>query len=201
MIFQPPWFVAEEAKSQRSKCLTQSPTTRRTGLGPQLLIPCPCLLNYIIFFTFLLWTVDFSLMDLCLISPWFVTNAFICFFSFINYLLCCCVSLGGANLCCLKKLLITFSLILLLYDHDVWGFVLFCFVFCEEDWPWANICCQSSSTLYVGWHHRMAWWVVCRSMPWLQTCEPGPPKQESVNLTTRLAPMTSLLITSSFPNL
>ena len=31
---------------------------------------------------------------------------------------------------------------------------------CDEDWPWANICCQSSSIFYVGCHHSAAWWAV-----------------------------------------
>ena len=35
--------------------------------------------------------------------------------------------------------------------------------FAEEDLVWANICCQSSSILYVGCCHSMAWWMVCRS--------------------------------------
>ena len=67
------------------------------------------------------------------------------------------------------------------------------FVVVEKDWPWANICCpsssffawgifalsehlcQSSSTLYVGCHHSMAdeW---CRSAPRIRTSEPGPLK-------------------------
>ena len=63
------------------------------------------------------------------------------------------------------------------------------FFFSEEDCPWANFCyqsssfawgglllswhlCQSSSILYVGWHHSMAWWMVCRSVPGIWTREP-----------------------------
>ena len=60
----------------------------------------------------------------------------------------------------------------------------------EEDWPGANICCQSSSfclrkivlsshqfqsssILYVGHCQNMAWWaVVCRFTPRIWTCEP-----------------------------
>ena len=65
----------------------------------------------------------------------------------------------------------------------------FFFFFAEEDGPWANICCQSSSFFcspkpqyivvypsclpfyffYVGRHHSMTWWMVCRSAPRIQT--------------------------------
>ena len=38
-------------------------------------------------------------------------------------------------------------------------FILFYF-FGEEDWPWANICCQSLSFFYEGCCHSMAWWAV-----------------------------------------
>ena len=34
------------------------------------------------------------------------------------------------------------------------------FSFGEENWPWANICSQSSSSLYVGCRHSMAWWAL-----------------------------------------
>ena len=35
----------------------------------------------------------------------------------------------------------------------------------KEGWPWANSCCDSSSILYGGCCHNMAWWAVCRSTP------------------------------------
>ena len=45
------------------------------------------------------------------------------------------------------------------------------FFFPEEDLPWANICCQSSSILYVGCCHSMATNTrVGRSVPRNQTC-------------------------------
>ena len=78
-------------------------------------------------------------------------------------------------------------------------------VFGEEDWPWANICCQSSSFclrkivtevtpvpiflyfLYMRCHRSMAWWAVHRSMPGVQTHEPQATNPEEVNLTTTSA--------------
>ena len=76
---------------------------------------------------------------------------------------------------------------------------LFSFFVCEEDWPWANICCQSSSFclrkivpkltampvflyfLYMGCHHSMAWWAVCRSTPRIWTHEPQAAEAEHAN--------------------
>ena len=58
------------------------------------------------------------------------------------------------------------------------------FFFLEEESPWANIYCQSSSTLYMGHCHSMAWWAVCRSAPRIQTCKPQATKVEHRNLTT-----------------
>ena len=43
---------------------------------------------------------------------------------------------------------------------------------------------QSSSILYVGCYHSMAWWAVYRSTPRIQTGEPQAAKVESVNFTT-----------------
>ena len=62
-------------------------------------------------------------------------------------------------------------------------FYLFTF-FGEEDWPWANICCQSSSTLYVRRPHNMAWGALCRSACGIWTHEPWAAKVECMNLTT-----------------
>ena len=80
-----------------------------------------------------------------------------------------------------------------------YGFV--CLFFGEEDWPRANICCQSSSFclrkivpelmcvpvflcfLYVGYCHSMAWWAVCRSAPRIH-CRPKAAEAEHTNLTT-----------------
>ena len=58
--------------------------------------------------------------------------------------------------------------------------------FAEEDWPWAHICAHIP-LLYI-WDacHSMAWWVVCRSTPGIQTCEPQAAKAECANLTTTL---------------
>ena len=47
--------------------------------------------------------------------------------------------------------------------------------------PWANICCQSSSMLYVGHCHSMATDEWHRLHP---GTKPGPPKQSAPNLTT-----------------
>ena len=44
--------------------------------------------------------------------------------------------------------------------------------------------CQSSSILYVGRCHNMAWWAVPRSTPGLWTCEPSAAEVEHANLTT-----------------
>ena len=87
---------------------------------------------------------------------------------------------------------------------------LFVCLFGEEDWPWANICwqsstfclrkivpeltsvpiflylCQSSFILYVRCHHSTAWWVVYRPTPGIQTCKPWAAKAEHMNLTTML---------------
>ena len=38
--------------------------------------------------------------------------------------------------------------------------------------------------LYVEHLHNMAWWMVCRSTPGIQTHEPPAAKAEQVNLTT-----------------
>ena len=46
--------------------------------------------------------------------------------------------------------------------------------------------CQASSILYVGRHHSMAWWVVCRPMPEIWTCEAWATEAEHANLTTTL---------------
>ena len=81
-------------------------------------------------------------------------------------------------------------------------FLRVCF-FGEEVWPWANICCQSSSFFspkpqyvvaypscksfyffYVGCHHSMAWWALCRSMHRIRTGEPQVANAEYMNLTT-----------------
>ena len=75
------------------------------------------------------------------------------------------------------------------------------FLLGEKDWPWANIHCQSSSfclrkiaaeqtsvpvflCFVCGMHHSMAWWVVCRPMPGIQTGEPWATDVEHTNLTT-----------------
>ena len=58
------------------------------------------------------------------------------------------------------------------------------FHFGEEDWPWANIYCQSSSALHMGRHLSMAWWAVCRSMPRIWTHKPQATDVEHMNLTT-----------------
>ena len=42
----------------------------------------------------------------------------------------------------------------------------------------------SINFLYVGCCHSMAWWVVCRSTPGIQTHEPWTAKVECANLTT-----------------
>ena len=72
-------------------------------------------------------------------------------------------------------------------------FLFFFLFFCEEDWPWANIQCQSSSfclrkivaeltscanlpLFYVGCHHSMAWWEVLGLHPESEPANPGPPK-------------------------
>ena len=72
---------------------------------------------------------------------------------------------------------------------------------CEEDWPWANICCQcssfclrkivddlhlcqSSSISHVGKCYSVAWWPVCKSTPGIWTCEPWATGAECMNLTT-----------------
>ena len=39
--------------------------------------------------------------------------------------------------------------------------------------------CQSSSILYAGCRHSMAWWVVYSSVPGIWTCEPWAPKVKS----------------------
>ena len=44
--------------------------------------------------------------------------------------------------------------------------------------------CQSSSFLYVGCHHSMAWWAVCRSVPGIWTCKPQADEAKHTNLTT-----------------
>ena len=71
----------------------------------------------------------------------------------------------------------------------------------EENWPWANICCQSSSVclrkivpkltpvpifLYFvcGNRHSMAWWRVCRSTLGIWTHRSQVTKAEHMNLTT-----------------
>ena len=36
-------------------------------------------------------------------------------------------------------------------------FMCVCVCVWEEDWPWANVCCQSSSIFYVGCCHCVAW--------------------------------------------
>ena len=51
------------------------------------------------------------------------------------------------------------------------------FVLGEEDWSWANICCQSC-------HHSMTWWVVCRSTPGIWTHEPQATEAAHTNFTT-----------------
>ena len=56
----------------------------------------------------------------------------------------------------------------------------------EEDCHWANIHCQFSSILYVGHHHSMAWWVVCRSATGIQPCELQATDAECTNFTTPL---------------
>ena len=61
----------------------------------------------------------------------------------------------------------------------------------EKDWPWANICCQSSSfclrkivahwanicaslpLFYMGCHHSMAWWAVLGLCPRSKPMNPG----------------------------
>ena len=77
----------------------------------------------------------------------------------------------------------------------------FFFFFGEGDWPWANICCQSSFfleedccwanicanlPLFCMWEHHanVAWWALCRSMPRIQTHIPWATKVEHANLTT-----------------
>ena len=55
--------------------------------------------------------------------------------------------------------------------------------------PWGRLSLrqnlhQSSSVLYVGHCHSMAWWVVCRSLPGIPTWEPWAAKVEHANLTT-----------------
>ena len=59
------------------------------------------------------------------------------------------------------------------------GLAKLIFSFGEEDWPWANICCQSSSILHVGCYHSMAWRAVCRWHPGSKLTNPGPPKQSA----------------------
>ena len=61
--------------------------------------------------------------------------------------------------------------------------MLLLFFFGEEDWPQANICCQSSSILCrtPPQHGLMS---SARSAPGIQTCEPWAAKVESANLTT-----------------
>ena len=44
--------------------------------------------------------------------------------------------------------------------------------------------CQSSSILYVGCCHSMAWWGACRSVHGIQTCKPQATEGEHMNLTT-----------------
>ena len=78
-------------------------------------------------------------------------------------------------------------------------FLGFVFCFCEEDWPWANICCQFSIFclgktvteltsvpifLYFvcGTLPQHGWWVLCRSEPRIQTREPQATKAECMNL-------------------
>ena len=82
-----------------------------------------------------------------------------------------------------------------------------------DDWPWANICCQSSSFcltkispeltsvpvfLYFvcGMLPQHGWWAVCRSAPGIQTRESWAPELEHVNLTTMPPgwPLAKLLI-------
>ena len=72
---------------------------------------------------------------------------------------------------------------------------LFCLFVCfgEEDWPWANICCESSSfclrkmvseltsvpifpVFYVGCCHSMTWWAVSGQCPGSEPVNPQPPK-------------------------
>ena len=62
--------------------------------------------------------------------------------------------------------------------------LLFIYFLGEEDWPWANICCQSSPILHVGHCHSMICLAVSRSVPWIRTRKPWAAEAECVNLTT-----------------
>ena len=53
--------------------------------------------------------------------------------------------------------------------------------FGEEDLPWANINCQSSSILYVGCLHNLAD-ELSRSAPRVQTCKPQATEVEQTEL-------------------
>ena len=75
------------------------------------------------------------------------------------------------------------SQIYLFIRFILFDFYLFFFLG-EESWPWANIHCQSSSILYVGCRHSMAWWALCRSAPGVRTHKPWAAKVEHANLTT-----------------
>ena len=62
--------------------------------------------------------------------------------------------------------------------------------------------CQSSSILYVGCCHSVAWWAVCQSAPGIQTGELWAAKAEHRNLTTRPLgwPQERVLVFTEFIN-
>ena len=60
----------------------------------------------------------------------------------------------------------------------------FVFLFGEENWLWVNICCQSSSILYVGCLHSIACWVMCKSSSRIQTHKPWAIEADHTNSTT-----------------
>ena len=63
-------------------------------------------------------------------------------------------------------------------------------LFAKEDWPWANICAHL--LLFYIWDagRNMAWWVVCRSVPRIQTSETHWSRVQELNCyTARPAPV------------
>ena len=104
---------------------------------------------------------------------------------------CSSLLLSGVPLCDytavgLSVLLLTdiwvASTFCLLQIRLLWTFVCVCV--CEEEWPWANNHCQSSS-VWCGTPPQHGLTELARSTPRTWTCEPWATEAEHENLTTK----------------